>query len=419
PGGYLAVYGADFNDRLLGCAADGAMLGSIAPAGSARDGTESLVQALRAQVSAGNGDALWVAVPPRAEHALGESLRQLRAAGFAVQGFVDRATVLAAWLRRPGHCAVLDLTRHGLSISLVLSDGAAAALRRTVVLPGGEAALHAAWLNLAAGTLVQQTRFDPLHDQRHEAQLRQLLPPLAAQAQHTGQGSGVFEAGSRSLPLTLARDQFIAAAGDWLQPVAAALQAISAATDDCVLLLPLSMLDIPGLGDALAAARFAAVFEIAEGLPACAASLMPPVSAAPSGGVQFLTRVPLFAAAADPAVLVPLALRDVEGAVMATHLIYRGRAFAIPADGLVIGRDPGAAPAVRLPEGIAGLSRRHCTLRRDGGRTQIVDHSSFGTFIDGVRVRGRALLVAGSVLRLGEPGIELPLVALAEAAAAD
>ena len=412
------MYGADFNDRLLGCAADGAMLGSVAPTGSQREGVQALVQALREQVSTPDATALWVAVPPQAEGpGLGEALRQLRAAGFAVQGFVDRATVLAAWLRQPGHCAVLDLSRHGLSISLVLNDGATTALRRTVQLSAGEAALHAAWLTLAAGTLVQQTRFDPLHDQRHEAQLRALLPALAAQAEHTGQGSGVFEAGSHSLPLTLARDQFIAAAADWLQPLTAALQAISAATDDCVLLLPMAMLDIPGLGDALAAARFAAVFEIAEGLPACAASLLPAVSAAPSGAVQFLTRVPLFAAAAEPAVLVPLALRDREHAVMATHVIYRGRALAIPAAGLIIGRDPGEHSALRLPEGIAGLSRRHCTLRREGGRTQIVDHSSFGSFIDGARVRGRALLVAGSVLRLGEPGVELPLVALDQAAA--
>jgi hypothetical protein len=383
------VYGADLNDRLPGWAADGFMLDTAPDAG-----------------------ALWVAVPPQVGNSgLGESLRQLRAAGFAVQGFVDRATVLAAWLRQPGYSAVLDLSRHGLAISLVMNDGATAALRRTVAFPGGEAALHAAWLDLAAGTLVQQTRFDPLHDRRHEAQLRQLLPALAAQAQRTGQGSGVLEAGTHSLPLTLARDQFIAAASDWLQPLATALQALSAATDDCAVLLPASMLDIPGIVDTLAAARFAAVFEIADALPACAASLLPAVSAAPSGGVQFLTRVPLFAAAADPAVRVPLALRD-PGAVMATHVIYRGRALAIPAAGLIIGRDPGEQSALRLPEGIAGLSRRHCTLRRDGGRTQIVDHSSFGSFIDGVRVRGRALLAAGSVLRLGEPGVELPLVAL-------
>jgi hypothetical protein len=415
------MYGADLNDRLPGCAADGAMLG-IAPAGGglhAAQSMQSLVQALRDQIGTGGEAGLWVAVPPQSDSAgLGAALRELRAAGFAVQGFVDRATVLAAWLRQPGHCAVLDLARQSLSISLVANDGAAAALRRTVQLPGGEAALHAAWLALAAGTLVQQTRFDPLHDQRHEAQLRQLLPALAAQAEHAGQGSGVFEAGSRSLPLTLARDQFVTAAAGWLQPLAIALQAISAATDDCVVLLPMSMLDIPGVADLLAAARFAAVFGIAEGLPACAASLLPAASAAPSGGVQFLTRVPLFAEPADPAVLVPLALRDQQGAVMATHVIYRGRALPIPPAGLVIGRDPGAAAVLQLPDGVAGVSRRHCTLRRDGGRTQIVDHSSFGSFIDGVRVRGRALLLAGCVLRLGEPGIELPLVALDPAATA-
>ena len=65
-----------------------------------------------------------------------------------------------------------------------------------------------------------------------------------------------------------------------------------------------------------------------------------------------------------------------------------------------------------LPEGVAGLSRRHCTLRRERGRTQVVDHSQYGSFLDGARVRGRAFLVAGSTLRLGTPGVELPLVAL-------
>ena len=67
----------------------------------------------------------------------------------------------------------------------------------------------------------------------------------------------------------------------------------------------------------------------------------------------------------------------------------------IPASGLVLGRDPGTTPSLQLPEGIAGLSRRHCTLRRDGQRTQVIDHSSHGTFIDGVRVRGYVSTVLG------------------------
>ena len=102
---------------------------------------------------------------------------------------------------------------------------------------------------------------------------------------------------------------------------------------------------------------------------------------------------------------------------MATHVVYRGRAIAIDGAGLVIGRDPGEAAAVlALPDGVAGLSRRHCTLRRERGRTQIVDHSQFGSFLDGARVRGRAFLAAGSTLRLGTPGVELPLVRLQDVA---
>jgi pSer/pThr/pTyr-binding forkhead associated (FHA) protein len=99
---------------------------------------------------------------------------------------------------------------------------------------------------------------------------------------------------------------------------------------------------------------------------------------------------------------------------MATHVVYGGRVVPIPASGLVIGRDPGPAPAIQVPEGRAGLSRRHCTLRRDAGRTQVIDHSSHGTFIDGARVRGRALLRAGTTLRLGDPGVELQLVTIGD-----
>jgi hypothetical protein len=101
---------------------------------------------------------------------------------------------------------------------------------------------------------------------------------------------------------------------------------------------------------------------------------------------------------------------------MATHVVYRGRAIPIPAQGMLLGRaEAGARTALQglqLPEGIAGLSRRHCTLQRSGNRTQVIDHSRHGTFVDGLRVHGRGFLAAGSVLRLGTPGIELPLIAL-------
>ncbi len=360
-----------------------------------------------------DGEGAWFALaPPRDIAALGKLLAQLRAAGFAVQGFVDRAALLAAWLELSTQLVVLDLSRQQISISVASAEGESAALRRQVALPGGERALHAAWLELARATLVQQTRFDPLHDQRGESHLRAELSRLAAEAQHSGQASLAIDTGSGELMLTLTRDQLAEAAAPVLRPLAAALQSLSAASAGSALLVPESLLGIPGFDSALTSARFTRTYRFADELAAGAAALLPITALVSGGAVPYRTQLQRLAQAAPADALVPLQLSGRDPDVMATHVVYRGRALPITAAGVVIGRDPGDAAGLRLPEGLAGLSRRHCTLRRDGGRSQVIDHSSHGSFLDGARVRGRALLAAGSILKLGEPGIELALVAL-------
>jgi hypothetical protein len=369
---------------------------------------------LLADHPAPGGEGAWfVLSPPPDIAALGEQLAQLRSAGFAVQGFVDRAALLAAWLELAAQLVVLDLSRQQISISVASAEGESAALRRHVALPGGERALHAAWLELARATLVQQTRFDPLHDQRGEAQLRAELSRLAAEAERVGQASLAIDTGSGELMLTLTRDQLAEAAAPVLRPVAAALQSLSAASAGSVLLVPESLLGIPGLDAVLANARFARMYRFADDLAARAAALLPVSATVPGGAVPYRTQLPRLAQVAPADALVPLQLSGRDPDVMATHVVYRGRALPITAAGIVIGRDPGdAAGGLRLPEGLAGLSRRHCTLRREGGRSQVIDHSSHGSFLDGARVRGRALLPAGSTLKLGDPGVEFALVAL-------
>ncbi len=191
-------------------------------------------------------DGWFALAPPPEMSALGELLAQLRASGHVVRGFVDRAALLAAWLDLPAPLVLLELSRTRLSISVASRDAATASLLRQVSLPGGERALMAAWLELARATLVQQTRFDPLHDQRHESQLRAELPRLAAEAERNGQASLTLEAATGALVLTLTRDQFAVAAAPVLRPLAAALQALSAANGAGTLLVPAAMRDIPG-----------------------------------------------------------------------------------------------------------------------------------------------------------------------------
>jgi hypothetical protein len=344
-----------------------------------------------------------------------ELLRALRAAQFSVQGFVDRVAVVAGWQKLAGYSIAAHLEAHQLLISVVHNDGNAVELQRTVRLPGGSTRLHDAWARLAAQTLVQQTRFDPLHDHRHENALRIALPALVDAAMRDGQGEYGFDVEGRELRLVLSRDQLAEAAQPVLQPAVMALQTLSAGLPDDSLLIGASLTAVPGAGSLLEAARVARAFRLPVGSAACAASLLPAAPALASGAVQYLTRVPWPAGAADPEALPPLQSQS-GSHIMATHVIYRGRALPIGADALVIGREPAAALELRLPEGIAGLSRRHCTLRRERGRSMMIDHSSHGSYLDGVRVRGRAFLAAGSVLRLGTPGVELHLVALAEAA---
>ena len=415
------MLGVDFNDRLLSVAADGELKGSAPPRLRVRP--TALVQAIpamldsfREQLALAAPAPLWASVSAGSTGAeLGELLRALRAAKCDVQGFVDSATVSVAWLRLSGQSLVIDLHQHWLDLCLVASAGDVVELRRTARVPVGHIDLFDHWLRLAAQTLVQQTRFDPLHDQRHEQALRAGLLDLATQAQRTGQAQYDFEVDGRHLELTLSRDQMQQAAAPWCQALAAALQPLCAAAGDCNLVVPEALLDLPGIDNALATAHAGTLLALAEGASARAASYLSATGsetgAVRSGAVPYLTRVTAALPPAPDGVCRVVQHGERHFATMATHIVYRGRAIPIPADGMVLGRADGAT-GLQLPEGIAGLSRRHCTLQRSGDRTQIIDHSRHGSFVDGLRVRGRGFLAAGSVLRLGSPGIELPLIAL-------
>ena len=101
------------------------------------------------------------------------------------------------------------------------------------------------------------------------------------------------------------------------------------------------------------------------------------------------------------------------GATCPTHVILNGRAHAIDEHPLVLGLGDGAGspPGARRPQAaFRGRTARCCA--RDGVAI-VRDHSRHGTFVNGERVDGEAVLGAGDRLRLGTPGVVLDLVAVA------
>jgi len=118
-----------------------------------------------------------------------------------------------------------------------------------------------------------------------------------------------------------------------------------------------------------------------------------------------------------------LATREILGRDLApappTHILLDGTTYALGRGSLTVGREPGEEPAIRLPEGLAGISRRHCTFVREGAETVLVDHSRCGTLVNGERIAERARVRAGDRVRVGEPGVELALISVTEASASD
>ena len=107
-------------------------------------------------------------------------------------------------------------------------------------------------------------------------------------------------------------------------------------------------------------------------------------------------------------------------ALPVTHILFGGDSIRFPEVGLLIGTDEVSnAPHIALPRAAAGVSRRHCSLRREGERTVLVDHSRFGTWVNGARVRERAAVRPGDRVRVGTPGVEFTLISTAAAARED
>ena len=57
------------------------------------------------------------------------------------------------------------------------------------------------------------------------------------------------------------------------------------------------------------------------------------------------------------------------------------------------------------------MSRRHCTVMRRDKRLILTDTSTYGTFVNGVKITGETELAVGQSIRVGTPGEELQVIA--------
>jgi hypothetical protein len=368
---------------------------------------------LRALGVAERVDAV-VAIPADLDAAALASLRgALSAAGVDARDFADAATLTAAAVSERSQHVLIEAGWKSATATRV-AGGADVAFEEAFVSERANLLdVYDLWLATVAATMVKNTRFDPLLSLEIEQRLFADLPQLAARAAIEGRVEAVVEADGSRFAVEIDAQQFAEAAQPFYRELARLARSARIAGQGAALVLPAESRRWPGFLARLLELEQDGLVIAPPGIAAVAASLQ---SADPAGQPRLRRRVsrltdhPL---AADIEYVSSVATSPGR-ALPVTHILFGGDSMRFPDDGLVIGTEEVSnTPHITLPRAAAGVSRRHCSLRREGERTVLIDHSRHGTWINGARVRERAAVRPGDRVRIGTPGVEFTLISTA------
>jgi FHA domain len=351
---------------------------------------------------------------------LGLLLGIARASGMPVDGMVD-AAVAAAMGGYDGNTILhVDVQLHRAVVTELKQGRELVRERVEVAEDVGVVALHDAWAKGIAEAFVRQTRFDPLHTAAAEQVLYDRLPDWLAALGVRDTAVAGLEAGGDRHVVELTRAETVGWVDGLYGGIARLLGSVMRAGEPAVVLVSHRASALPGLPSRLGEVQGADIVRLAPGAAAAGALWAREQIAAPGEELPFMTRL------TPDRLETPRELSGTAGETLAplpskvparqpTHVLLEGLAHPITAEPFFLGiAIPHAKRGLNLTGRTAGISRSHCRLYRAGDEVVVEDHSTYGSFLNGARVVGRATLAVGDRLRLGSPGIELQLIAVAD-----
>ncbi|WP_405233900.1 FHA domain-containing protein [Lentisalinibacter salinarum] len=324
-----------------------------------------------------------------------------------VTALVDSA-VACSRRAYPGRSLLhIDLSLHTATVSRIAQEEGAATDRVELVDAAGLAALRDTWVAVIAEAFVRQSRFDPLHTAESEQLLYDRLEAWLETAQRSGEVRMQLEFGGHTHEAALGLLTFTEAVSGIYQSLAGHVRSLIRAAESPALQFTRHTAALPGLVDFLVARAGGEPFVLEEAAAARGALARAP--AATAGPARLTRRLPW-----DQSPVEAPAAPVREAGESPSHLLHGHRAWALDGDGLAIGTSLGGERGITLAADMAGVSRRHCVLRRDNGQCIVEDLSRYGTWLNGSRIERSAVLQAGDSLRVGTPGQEFRLIRVVE-----
>lgn len=344
------------------------------------------LQSIWKQVGEADSEAVFAVPGHWSAEQLGLLLGIAQEAGLSVRCMVDAAVAAAAVSQPEGISAWhLDISLHRIVLS-ELSGGDTLERRRLFVLAEeGLVHFNNLWANTIADQFVQATRFDPMHRAETEQQLHDRLPTCLAELEDHGAAVVALEDGGKHYSVTIRRDQLIAAAASAYPRILQQLQLeAGAGKGESALLLSERFSGFPGLRDALAVLQGMKIKLLEPAAAARGCMRIIDLLRSDDEEVRLHTAVPRGEEKAEPP-------REA-ARPMPTHLLYRGQAWAL-----------GAQPLI-LALGEAGLhpneedGAAQCAVHRLDGRVWLEPRPVTRVALNGREVDDKVTLDVGDAL---------------------
>ena len=306
--------------------------------------------------------------------------------GLKVRCMVDAA--LAAGAAQDDHSARyhLDISLHRIVLSELAGSDVLERKRLFVVAEEGLVHFNNLWANTIADQFVYATRFDPMHRAEIEQQLHDRLPSCLSELADQGAAIVELDDAGKHYSVTVRRDQLVSAAAATYPRIVQQLQLGTAASDSQGgLLLAERFNGFPGLQEALAVIPGIKVQALEPG--AAARGCMANLDALTGGDdqVKFHTEIRRQKKADGG--------RQAAAGPIPTHLLYRGQAWALGSQALVLSlSDAGVQPDA---EGGAA----QCSVRRLDGRVWLEPRPITRLELNGREVDDKVALSVGDSLR--------------------
>jgi hypothetical protein len=389
---------------------------SIEPGSAAVPGKRSTAELAFAQLQ-----SIWRRVGDDVDHvvfvvpgtlegeALGILLGLAEECGMPAGAIVDAAAAasLQPW---PGRQLVyVDADLHSAFVTPLAQADRVTAETPVRLESMGLAALMDSFARRMGELFVLSTRFDPFHRASTEQRVYDGLADVLAELDRSGTATFALARGDESFEIEIEASQVLGAAQGFYRALRQLVAQNRRGPPALVVQLSHRLAMLPGLAAELKRLDAATIVEYQPGHAAIGVLESADALGLEKESVTLFRHLPwrrepeLEPRAAAHA---PTAVED--GYVRPTHVVYRGVAYPVNGEGVVVGRTKlDHRRAIVVEAETQGVSRAHCEISVVDGELRLRDLSSYGTFVNERRIQGDEVLKPADVIRVGSPGAEL------------